>query len=275
MSGTRGSRSAAAIPAASDRRSRAARPTSMRSRPRPRTRPGSSPSTTPGPAGPGTAPEKAGDCRESRLSAAVERRRCRHWPCCLGHPQFPAGVLGHSVRGPWRVVDDLHPSVLDARDLEQVLAHVGHHLAGHRAAEGGEGHLDVDALLLLVDVDLVDQSQVDDVDRDLRVEALVQLLQHGALRDFDDRAHSGFSTGRPASFQALIPPCRLTTSGTPSATAISEASAERSPTAHWKTTLPGSGCPRGLASSALSTRCLAPGMWPRCHSQSSRTSINS
>src|SRR5205807_6829779 len=164
---------------------------------------------------------------------------------------------------------------LDARDLEQVLAHVGHHLAGHRAAEGGEGHLDVDALLFLVDVDLVDQSQVDDVDRDLRVEALVQLLQHGALGDFGNRAHSGFSSGRPASFQALIPPSRLTTFFTPRATAISDATAERSPTAHWKTTLSGSCWPRGLARIELSTMCFAPGMWPRCHSQSSRTSTSS
>src|SRR5262249_53511125 len=85
----------------------------------------------------------------------------------------------------------------------------------------------------------------------------------------------GTSSGMPASFHAFVPPRKLTTSFTPSATAISDATAERSPT--WQTKIvPSSNfCAIGLARIELRTTCRAPGRWPLFHSQSSRTSTTS
>src|SRR5207245_2802638 len=104
-----------------------------------------------------------------------------------------------------------------------------HHVRRHRAAECRKSHLDVDALRS--DRDVVDQPKVDDVHRNLRVEALAEDLDHVLKRDrriWRHRARRGefrhgISSGKPASFQALVPPRKLTTSLTPSATAISEA----------------------------------------------------
>src|SRR5438477_1416605 len=200
----------------------------------------------------------------------------------LDHPQFPARLFGHALWGPDRLVDDVDARVGDAGQRHQVVAHVRHHVRGHRAAQSGEGHLHVDALGL--DRDVINQTEVDDVDRDLRVEALAQDLDHvlrfdggvgGDLgRDSGLFAH-GFSSGRPASFQALVPPRKLTTSLTPSATAISDATAERSPTPHTKIVRSRNFCAAGFARMELNTTCDAPGRWPLFHSQSSRTSTTS
>src|SRR5207249_5929839 len=182
--------------------------------------------------------------------------------------------------GPHRLIDDVHAGVGDARQGQQVVADVGHHISRHRAAERGQGHLDVDPLGL--DRHVVDQAQVDDVDRDLRVEALAQDLDHVLRLDGGVRRHvrgdlrgllaHGVSRGSPASFQALVPPRKFTTSFTPSATAISEATAERSPT--WQTKIVPSlkVWPDGLDSIELRTTWRALGRWPLFHSQSSRTS---
>src|SRR5260370_570614 len=96
----------------------------------------------------------------------------------------------------------------------------------------------------------------------------------GDLRGRGKRRHGG-STGRPASRQALVPPRKLTTSLTPSATAISDATEERSPDWHTKMVLSRIFCAVGFARSVFSTMCRAPGTWPLFHSQSSRTSTTS
>src|SRR6266566_4211522 len=200
----------------------------------------------------------------------------------LDHPQFPARFFGHALWGPHRLVHDVDAGVGDSGQREKVVADVSHHVGGHRAPERGQRHLHVDALRL--DRDVVDEAQVDDVDRDLGVEALAEHFDHvlrldrGVRRDLcGDRGLSGhgFSSGRPASRHAFVPPRKLTTSLTPSATAISDATAERSPT--WQTKIVPSRnfCAVGFANSWLSTTCRAPGRCPLFHSQSSRTSTTS
>src|ERR1700674_465200 len=199
----------------------------------------------------------------------------------LDHTQFPARFLGHTLRGPHGFVHDVDAGVLDARQAQQVVAYVRHHLGGHRATKRGQRHLDVDSLRL--DRDVVDKAEVDDVDWDLGVEALPQdlddilRLDGRFRRDLCRRCEGGhgISNGRPASFQALVPPRKLTTSFTPSATAISDATDERSPERHTKIVLSRNFCAVGFARTALSTTCRAPGTWPLFHSQSSRTSTMS
>src|SRR5712664_108253 len=201
----------------------------------------------------------------------------------LDHPQLPARFLGHALWGPDGLVDDVDAGVLDAGEREQVVADVGHHVGCHRAAKGGQRHLHVDPLRF--DGDVVDQAEVDDVDRDLGVEGLAQHLDHllgldrRVGRDLIRRAQRyfthGVSSGRPASFQAFVPPRKLTTSLTPRATAISAATADRSPTAHTKIVRSRNLFAVGLARIELSTTCRAPGRWPLFHSQSSRTSTTS
>src|SRR5436309_449640 len=183
----------------------------------------------------------------------------------LDHPQFPARFFGHALWGPHRLVHDVDAGVGDSGQREQVVADVSHHVGGHRTPERGQRHLHVDALRL--DRDVVDEAQVDDVDRDLGVEALAEHFDHvlgldrGVRRDpCGDRGLSGhgFSSGRPASRHAFVPPRKLTTSLTPSATAISDATAERSPT--WQTKIVPSlnDCAVGFARSELSTTYRAP-----------------
>src|SRR5205085_1065416 len=193
-----------------------------------------------------------------------------------------ARLFRHALWGPDRLVDDVDAGVRDSRQRQQVVAHVSHDVRGHRAAERGQRHLHVDPLGL--DRDVVDESEVDDVDRDLGVEALAQHLDHVLRlhsrvgrdlgRDGGLLRH-GFSSGRPASFHALVPPRKLTTSLTPSATAISDATAERSPAWQTKTVLSWNFWAVGLARMEFSTTCLAPGTCPLFHSQSSRTSTTS
>src|ERR1700693_979413 len=199
----------------------------------------------------------------------------------LDHSQLPARFLRHTLWGPDGFIDDVDPGVADAGQRKQVVADVGHHVGGHRAAQRGQRHLDVHPRRL--DRDVIDQSKIDDVDRDLRVEALAQDLDH--VLGLDGRVVSdlgrrrkighGISSGRPASFHALVPPRKFTTSLRPRATAISDATADRSPIAHTKTVRSRNFCAVGLARRVLSTTCRAPGTWPLFHSQSSRTSTTS
>src|SRR5947207_1637254 len=197
----------------------------------------------------------------------------------LDHPQLPARLFRHALWGPDRFVDDVDAGVGDSRQGQQVVADVRHHVGGHRAAERGQRHLHVDACGL--DRDVVDQPDIDDVDRDLGVQALPenfdQLLgldcrvrrdlrgDGGLLRGprqiarFGGVVAHGFSNGRPASRQALVPPPTLTTYFTPTATAISDATADRSPAWQTNTVLSSNFCAVGLARIELSTTCLAPG----------------
>src|SRR3990167_10747588 len=83
----------------------------------------------------------------------------------IRHPRGIPGRVEHKV--------DLH--LTDAGDFAYRVLDPAGHLAGHRAAWGGERHVDGDVLLVR-DVDLVDQAQLVDVDRDLRVEHRLELL---------------------------------------------------------------------------------------------------
>jgi len=70
---------------------------------------------------------------------------------------------------PGRVPDHLHVDGLDTGNLSQVRPHVLADETVRRAAPGGECHHHVHAII--VDLDIVDQSQVDEIDGDFGVVA--------------------------------------------------------------------------------------------------------
>ena len=71
--------------------------------------------------------------------------------------------------------DQVDGAGLQARDLHDRVLDPARHFAGHRAARRGQGHVD-GHVLVVADIDLVDQAQLIDVDRDFRVIDRLQLL---------------------------------------------------------------------------------------------------
>src|SRR3990170_3355662 len=84
--------------------------------------------------------------------------------------------LGHHLGGPGGLPDDVHVGLLDPRELLKLPLHVMLDVRGRGAAGRREGHPDLDLARAVADLDVVDETQVVDVDRDLRV---VALLEHG------------------------------------------------------------------------------------------------
>src|SRR5260370_36400090 len=102
-----------------------------------------------------TAPRASQSLRPSSTSGRTELES-------LDHPQLPARFFRHALWGPHRLVDDVDVGLRDAGNCQQVVADVGDYIGRHRAAEGGEGHLDVDSLWL--DPQVLDEAQVHDLD---------------------------------------------------------------------------------------------------------------
>src|SRR5206468_4615265 len=84
-----------------------------------------------------------------------------------------AAFGGDHLRVPRGVPDDLDVGIGYARKVEQLHAGIGGDRCAHAAAGGGQRHLDVDPLsgVLGCDAEIVDEAEVDDVHRDLRVVA--------------------------------------------------------------------------------------------------------
>src|SRR5678815_3163503 len=93
----------------------------------------------------------------------------------LQQSQLELRLLGHAVLGPRRVPDQLDVRADHAVDVAGAVGDLGDQRASHRAGRRGQGHGDLD-VAVGGDVEAVDQPQVVDVDRDLRVE---DVLEHG------------------------------------------------------------------------------------------------
>jgi len=105
---------------------------------------------------------------------------------------LPAAPAGHAIpqpllplwrdhlRVPRRVPDDLHVGVRDAWEVEEPEPRVGGDRRPHAAAGRGERHLDVDAVAVALrrDAHVVDQAEIHDVHRDLRVETGLERRPH-------------------------------------------------------------------------------------------------
>src|SRR4029450_5370986 len=98
----------------------------------------------------------------------------------LPEPELGLAVGVDAAGVPGRGEDDVDGDVrLPERD--EALLHFLRYWPGGRASFGGERHADRD--LRLVDLDAVDQSEVVDVDRDLRVVALADRAHDLRLAD--------------------------------------------------------------------------------------------
>src|SRR6185295_1733153 len=93
------------------------------------------------------------------------------------HSELQACRFRHHRGIPGRVPDQLHVGGGDAGDALHLALYLAGERTCHRAAGGREGHLDLDGAVAL-DVDVVDEPQLVDVDRDLRIE--------DGLESFDD-----------------------------------------------------------------------------------------
>jgi len=79
-----------------------------------------------------------------------------------------AGGGAHALGSPWRVPDDFDVGAIAVGQAEEPLFDfVGDEIA-HRTSAGGQGHADVDDIA--AERNLVDEAEVNDVDRDFRVE---------------------------------------------------------------------------------------------------------
>src|SRR5690606_1121799 len=86
----------------------------------------------------------------------------------------------------------LDPDVLDPGDGAYRRLDHARHLAGHRTARGGQGHVDVD-IPGGRDVAAVDEAELVDVDRDLRVVDAPQGVDHRQV----ELLHARGALGRP------------------------------------------------------------------------------
>src|SRR5450631_1441340 len=93
----------------------------------------------------------------------------------LFDPQFLAGLGAETFRGPLRKPHDLDIGVGDSRDAKQAALYVFGDLTRRGTTLGGERHFDFHIFARGVgdfgglDANFVDQTEVNDVDRDLRV----------------------------------------------------------------------------------------------------------
>src|SRR5690606_2375117 len=78
------------------------------------------------------------------------------------------GFFAHAGRVPRGIEDHVDGDVLDAFYAAGSVFHPAGHFAGNRTAGSGQGHVDGE-VAVVVEVDLVDQAQLIDIDRDFRV----------------------------------------------------------------------------------------------------------
>src|ERR1043166_4251935 len=100
--------------------------------------------------------------------------------CSSQHPELEARGLVHAARIPRRVPDDVHVDVGNAGYLLHPLIHLARQRLRRGAARGGERHTDHHGAGLL-DFDLVDESELVNIHRDLGIEDVTQRLDHLGL----------------------------------------------------------------------------------------------
>src|SRR6202522_4220312 len=111
------------------------------------------------------------------------------------HSRLQTSLLGHHAVIPWRIEHQLHVRARHGGNDLHLIAHILNQNLPHAAAGSRERHLDVDRagiVDILGDIAFVYQAEIDDIDRDLRVVAGLELLPYhvldvlfgGARRDF-------------------------------------------------------------------------------------------
>src|ERR1700680_4570122 len=114
------------------------------------------------------------------LKYATLGSRTRYFAAETGRPELKACRFRHHRRIPDRIPDHLDLGPGDPGHALDLVPHLSRQRAGDRTAGGGQGHLDLHPPAGL-DVEVVDQSHLVDVDRDLRVVDGLQRLDDAVL----------------------------------------------------------------------------------------------
>ena len=100
--------------------------------------------------------------------------------------ELELGAFRHHSRNPGRIEDDLDVDLAHLRQCGELAFHFGLDHVGHAAAGRGKRHAHVDALAAAFESGRrgrVDEAQVDDVDRNLRIAHRLQLLPDHLLAE--------------------------------------------------------------------------------------------
>src|SRR3954454_8625190 len=133
------------------------------------------------------------------------------------HIEHEARLVGHAVRRPRRLPHDIDVDLADAGDAGHCVLHHLRHFGRRRTVRRRQRHLDVDGAIVL-DVDLVDQTEFVNVGRDFRIEHTLQRSDDLAAetlgllrRQRRDGFHIGFGSfdgiGHANKSRALMSAC--------------------------------------------------------------------
>src|SRR5213594_2254663 len=104
--------------------------------------------------------------------------------------------LGHHLRRPRRIPDDVHRRLFDALKLLELSLHVLVDVRRRRASRGGERHADVDLTFLRLELDVVHEAEIVNVDLDLGIVALPEDADYVIFRRHVPTPWSSYE-GRP------------------------------------------------------------------------------
>src|SRR5690606_15232706 len=100
------------------------------------------------------------------------------------HAGFQARGFGHHRLVPWRIEHEVNVRLGDGRDHLQLGAHVVDEDLAHAATGRGQCHAHANralSVLAMLDVDVIDETEFHDVDRDLRIETGAKLFPYQLL----------------------------------------------------------------------------------------------
>lgn len=103
--------------------------------------------------------------------------------CQLEESEFGFGGIAEVFERPWRIEGEFDVDAFDAFDIGYHIFNFAEHVFGFRTVGCRHGHKDFD-VELVVDVDVVDQSEIVDVDRNLRVVNVLEAIDYCAVDGF-------------------------------------------------------------------------------------------
>src|SRR5439155_3361613 len=133
---------------------------------------------------PGSTPHRSSRRSRSRLAPSGSRPRSPSGPgsatsSSRSHPaELEAGCVGHAARVPRRIPHDFDAHLPDPREALDLAPDVLPEDVPHSAARSGHGHVDLDAVALgkRHGFAAINEAEVHEIDRDLRIEHRLQLL---------------------------------------------------------------------------------------------------
>src|SRR5262245_11132720 len=121
----------------------------------------------------------------------------------LEHVELKLRSFAHHASTPGRIEREFDFGISDARDHFNFLLDLKRQGRCFRAVRRGQGHLNL-CRALVVDLDLVNQAQLIDIYRNLRIVALMQCLYDSGLEVHAFKCiHRHISCMRPASYAGL------------------------------------------------------------------------